>query len=64
MTSRLAIGKRIIEIGDGITIENAVISSGEHPDAFLFLIDGRPIPITTVPNDGDVIEAIRVASGG
>ena len=63
MAAGLNIGKRTIEL-DGITIEAAVISAGEHPDAFLFLLNGRPIPMTTVPKDGEVIEAIRVASGG
>jgi len=57
-------GKEVLDIVTKMTIEEAMISYGKHPDAFLFLINGRPVPMTTLL-DGDVtVEALRVASGG
>ncbi|MCL1904794.1 MAG: hypothetical protein FWG19_01550 [Methanomassiliicoccaceae archaeon] len=64
MPASLIIGKDIISAEDGVTIEKAMISAGKHPDAFLYLFDGRPIPMTTVLDDGMKIDVIRVASGG
>ena len=47
------------------TIEKAMLSAGKHPDAFLYLTkSGKPTPMTTVLDEGVIIEAIRVASGG
>ncbi|MDR0778676.1 MAG: hypothetical protein LBE48_04490 [Methanomassiliicoccaceae archaeon] len=63
MPSIIIIGKGTINADDGMTIEKAMISAGEHPDAFIFLLGGRPIPMTSVLNEMK-IEALRVASGG
>jgi len=57
-------GKERISVSEGVTIEDAILSAGKHPDSFLFLSNGRPVPMTTVMTDGDEIEAVRVASGG
>ncbi|KQM11333.1 hypothetical protein AOA80_09295 [Methanomassiliicoccales archaeon RumEn M1] len=35
-----------------------------RPDSYLILRDGVPIPIDEPLGDGDVIKAVRVASGG
>ena len=40
------------------------ISGSQHPDSFLFLIDGRPVPMDTVPPEDSEVRAMRVASGG
>jgi len=64
MPASLIIGKEIINAEEGLTIEKAIVSAGKHPDAFLYLFDGRPIPMTTVLDDGMKIDVIRVASGG
>lgn len=48
----------------GMTIESAVREAKHFPDAYIFLIDGKPIPMTSVPDEGSVVEAIRIASGG
>ena len=64
MAARITIGKETLDISEKITIEDAMISSGKHPDAFLFLINGRPVPMTTVLDDEVSVEALRVASGG
>ncbi len=55
---------REIEIPSGTTIEAAVSENGLHPDSYLYLINGRPVPMDTVIGDGDVVKAMRVASGG
>ncbi|MCL2890502.1 MAG: hypothetical protein FWF40_01260 [Methanomassiliicoccaceae archaeon] len=64
MAARMIIGKEVLDITAGITIEDAMISLGKHPDAFLFLIDGKPVPMTTVLDNEMSVEALRVASGG
>lgn len=35
-----------------------------HPDSYLILRENMPIPIDEPLRDGDVIRAVRVASGG
>lgn len=54
----------IVEIPSGTTIEDAVRSAGHVPDAFIFLIGGRPVPMDTVPPEESEVRALRVASGG
>lgn len=46
------------------TLERTMISSGRSPDAYIFLINGVPVPDDTVPEEGTVVTAVRVASGG
>jgi len=64
MVAHILIGKERLDIDPGVTIEDAMISAGKHPDAFLFLLNGRPVPMTTVLEEEISIEALRVASGG
>ena len=64
MAPHIIIGKEKLDVDPGITIEDAMISIGKHPDAFLFLFNGKPVPMTTVLEDGMSVEALRVASGG
>ena len=64
MAAELIFGTEKLVVDPGVTIEHAMISAGKHPDAFLFLLDGKPVPMTTVLHDGIRIEALRVASGG
>lgn len=45
----------------GILLE-FLLSSDIDPDSYLFLCNGRPIPVDSEPSDD--VEAIRVASGG
>ncbi|MDD4185163.1 MAG: hypothetical protein PHX75_00755 [Candidatus Methanomethylophilaceae archaeon] len=59
----------VIDLGDETvpvngTLEETMISSGRSPDAYIFLIGGIPVPEDTVPAEGTVITAVRVASGG
>ena len=46
---------------EGILLD-FLISAGKNPDSYLFICNGRHIPVDTEPS-GDV-EAVRVASGG
>ena len=39
-----------------------LLSTGKNPDSYLFMMNGKPIPVDSEPSDD--IEAIRVASGG
>jgi len=64
MVASITMGKEKISAAAGVTIEAVMISSGRFPDAFLFFLNGRPIPMTTVLKDDDAVEAMRVASGG
>ncbi|MBO4552513.1 MAG: hypothetical protein J5673_04885 [Candidatus Methanomethylophilaceae archaeon] len=44
------------------TVLDTVLSIGRNPDSYLFISDGRPIPVDSEPSDD--VEAIKVASGG
>ena len=60
----LRIGSEIFTIAAGETIQSAVSSAGQHPDSFIFMIGGRPVPMDTVPPEDAEVRAVRVASGG
>ena len=44
------------------TILDLMLSMRKNPDSYLFMCKGRPIPVDSEPSD--VVEAIKVASGG
>lgn len=46
------------------TILDAVMGMGKNPDSYLFLMGDRPVPSDLVPENGQKVKAIRVASGG
>ena len=46
------------------SILDAVESLGKNPDSYLYLQDGVPVPMDTEPQNGQKINAVRVASGG
>ncbi|MDR1955173.1 MAG: hypothetical protein LBP82_04405 [Candidatus Methanoplasma sp.] len=52
------------DIACGVTIADAVRSLGLAPDTFIFMKDGRPVPMDTTIADGFFIKAVKVASGG
>ncbi|MDR0198476.1 MAG: MoaD/ThiS family protein [Methanomassiliicoccaceae archaeon] len=64
MAAGIVIGKETLSTNAGVTVEEAMLSAKRYPDAYLFFLNGRPIPMTTPLRDGDVVEALRVASGG
>lgn len=57
-------GKEEVGVEAGRTIADALSSMGRFPDTFIFLMEGRPVPMTSVISDDDEIEAVRIASGG
>ena len=51
------------EVESEQSIERTILDMGLNPDSFIFLIDGDPVPMDSIPVDRKV-RAIRVASGG
>lgn len=49
---------------DGRSLEGIALGLGLNPDAHIFIRGRVPVPMTLVPEEGDVIKAIAVASGG
>ena len=39
-----------------------LLSAKKNPDAYLYICNGKPIPVDSEPSDD--VEAIKVASGG
>ena len=64
MVALIVFGKESFDVSIGITVEKAVSYLGGLPDTYIYLLKGRPIPMTSLVNDGDLIEAVRIASGG
>ncbi|MDR2699112.1 MAG: MoaD/ThiS family protein [Candidatus Methanoplasma sp.] len=64
MGAKISIGSNEYEIVCGPTIGDAVRSLDYVPDAFVFMINERVVPMDTPVSDGAVIKAVRVASGG
>jgi len=48
----------------GMTVEVAALQAGLNPDAYLFVINGRPVPMDHPLVDGETVKALKVASGG
>lgn len=59
---RIAVQDSYVDVPEGSTIEDAMRASGRTPDSYIYLADGRPVPMDSRP-EGDV-RALRVASGG
>lgn len=49
--------------GDG-RIDEIMKSSGHNPDAYLFIMEGVPVPDDMEVSGDEFVDAIRVASGG
>ena len=56
--------KKKIELPDGSVVETVLASLDLHPDAFIAIRGGTPIPLTAILVDKDKVRLIRVASGG
>lgn len=61
---KFTVSEKVIDARAGTTIETAVRESGFLPDAYIFLVNGRPMPMDTPMEDTMNIKAIKVASGG
>ncbi len=64
MVAVIHVGGKVLEFAAGGTIESAMLSQGAHPDSFIYLKSGVPVPMDTPLEDGMVVKAIKVASGG
>lgn len=60
----IIISGREVEVPAGKTISESMSDNGLHPDSYLYLVDGKPVPMDTVIDDTMVVKAVRVASGG
>ncbi|MCL2295691.1 MAG: hypothetical protein FWC29_01235 [Methanomassiliicoccaceae archaeon] len=64
MSAKITISGKEHDVLCGSTICDAVRALGLAPDAFIFMMDGRPVPMDTVMVDGTAVKAVKVASGG
>jgi len=64
MSARITIGGEDHEAVCGSTICDVARSLGYAPDAFIFMVGGKPVPMDTQIVDGTLIKAVKVASGG
>ena len=52
------------ESKSGTTPADAFRSIGRNPSAYVFILDGHPVPMDQDVPDGSRIVALKVASGG
>lgn len=64
MGACMLMGSEKYDIPSGISIGEAIRSLGHTPDEFVFVVNGRPVPVDLMTEDGIAITAVRVASGG
>lgn len=61
---RIVMNGKSAEVEASGTIADALRSLDIRPNAYLYLVNGVPIPSDTVLKEGMEITAMRVASGG
>lgn len=64
MSATITVSGREIEAVTGLSIEENIRNAGLLPDAYLYLVDGRPVPMDTPVEDRMSVRAMKVASGG
>ncbi len=64
MACSITVSGRTTEVPAGTRIMDAARKAGVVPDAYLFLVDGRPTPMDAPIEDGQTVKAVKVASGG
>ena len=52
------------EVPSADTVCDAAMQAGLNPEAYLFLVDGTPVPSDMPVADGMTVTAVRIASGG
>lgn len=60
--ARIRVGDSEVQ-GEG-RIDEIMKSAGQNPDAYLFIMEGVPVPDDTEISGDEFVDAIRVASGG
>ena len=58
--TRVRIDGEILEFNGSLL--DFLLSVRKNPDSYLFICNGKPIPVDSEPSDD--VDAIRVASGG
>ncbi|MCX6651839.1 MAG: MoaD/ThiS family protein [Methanomassiliicoccales archaeon] len=53
-----------VQLSEGATIEDLLRQLGLFPDAHIVMIGARPVPLTYVLVEGDLLRILKVASGG
>ncbi len=64
MSPTVTVQGRTFDAETGETVEAVMRRNGYVPDAFLYVVDGRPVPMDTPVEDGMAVRAMKVASGG
>ena len=64
MVCKITVSGKTTEVPAGTAVMDAAKEAGIVPDAYLFLIDGKPVPMDTPIADGQTVKAMKVASGG
>ena len=66
MELQVEIGKDIrkLNIREGATIQDVMDQLGLYSDAYITIIDSKPVPITLPLKGGERLRLIKVASGG
>ena len=60
----ITFGKEKVKVNAGKSIEDTVRSIGRFPDTFIFIVNGNPVPMTSILSENDNVEAVKIASGG
>ena len=60
----ILVSGKTLDAVSGKTIEQVISENGLHPDSYLYLIEGKPVPMDTIIQGNTVVKAMRVASGG
>ncbi len=64
MSATVTVQGKVLDAEKGETVEAVMRRNGYVPDAFLYVVDGRPVPMDKPVEDGMAVRAMKVASGG
>lgn len=64
MGASVTVQGKVLEAEAGETAESVMRRNGYVPDAYLYVVDGKPVPMDTPIVDGMAVRAMKVASGG
>lgn len=64
MDASISINGIIHSVKSGKAIGDTIHNLGHSPDTFIFVVNGKPVPMDIKIEEGMKIDAIKVASGG
>lgn len=64
MGASITVQGKILDASPGETAEEVMRRNGFVPDAYLYVVNGKPVPMDTPIEDGMAVRAVKVASGG